>query len=136
MVCLYCGNKTIVTNSRAQRHLNQIWRRRKCTACSSVVTTIEAANMGTSHLVRNETGELKPFSRDKLFISILNSLQHRRNPLEDAVGLTYTITRKLLDEATKGVITKTIIAHASLVALNRFDKAASVHYQAIHHILS
>lgn len=134
MVCINCSEETIVINSRAQKKLNQIWRRRKCVVCSSIFTTIENVRLENSYLVSYGGGKLKSFSRDKLFTSILQSLQHRHEPIGDATELTHTIIAKLSKETLNGMITNQNIAQTTLVTLTRFDKAASVHYQAIHHL--
>jgi transcriptional regulator NrdR family protein len=82
--------------------------------------------------VRGITGSLQPFSRDKLLLSLFVSCQHRKTALEDAAGLTETIIAKLGEHAKDAVIGYRDIAQVAQVALNRFDKAASTHYQAFH----
>lgn len=75
---------------------------------------------------------LKPFSRDKLFLSLHNSCQHRKTALRDAQGLTDTIIKKLPAYIEAGTLTNTAISRVAQVALNRFDAVASAHYQAVH----
>ncbi|HVA11002.1 MAG TPA: hypothetical protein VNG32_02430 [Candidatus Dormibacteraeota bacterium] len=78
---------------------------------------------------------LEPFSRDKLFLSLYKSCEHRQTALSDARSLTETIINKLSARAIKGVLNSSDIALVAQVALNRFDKAASVHYLAFHKLL-
>jgi transcriptional regulator NrdR family protein len=82
--------------------------------------------------VTASTGAISPFSRDKLFLSLYRSCQHRSDALSDASALTNTIIKKLLNQITSGTIPAKTIMQIAQVALNRFDKAASVHYQAFH----
>lgn len=51
MVCIYCSGETQVINSRPQKRLNNIWRRRKCTACEGIFTTSESPDLTSSLVV-------------------------------------------------------------------------------------
>ena len=132
MVCVYCGGATQVTNSRPQRRLNQVWRRRACTRCGAVFTTNEAADLSSSLVVRGNAGTVRPFSRDLLFVSILRAVGHRATPVDDAGALTATITGKLLHSTKTAAITRGDIIDTALQALKHFDHAAAVQYAAYH----
>jgi transcriptional repressor NrdR len=132
MVCVHCGQKTQVSNSRLQRRANQVWRRRACLNCGAVFTTLESTDYGAAWLVKGLTGALAPFSRDKLFLSLYASCQHRPTAITDAGALSDTLIAKLLPQVQGGVVTTQAIAAAAQVALSRFDAAAAVHYQAFH----
>lgn len=132
MVCMHCGSETEVFNSRPQRRFNKIWRRRRCKACKAVFTTVEDALYGDLWLVESQKSKLKPFSRDKLFLSLHSSLGHRKTATEDAGALCDTIIKKLVPVADAGKLKSADIIKATEVALNRFDKLASSHYQAHH----
>ncbi|HEX7633150.1 MAG TPA: hypothetical protein VF401_02370 [Candidatus Saccharimonadales bacterium] len=132
MVCIHCGAETHVTNSRPQKRLNQVWRRRRCDDCGAIFTTEEVAQYTTSWAVLDTAGHIRAFNRDKLFLSIYGSLQHRATALADATALTDTVIKKLGNHVREGVIIGSHLAQTVQVALNRFDKAASVHYQAFH----
>lgn len=132
MVCIHCGSETSVINSRPQKRLNQIWRRRRCNTCKAVFTTQETADYAAAWMVVGRSGSLEAFSRDKLFISINKSLQHRETSLGDAGALTDTSIKKLAAQTQAGTIDATTIIQIVQVALNRFDKAASSHYQVYH----
>lgn len=131
MVCTYCGGKTRVVNSRHQKKSNQVWRRRQCVICQATFTSEEAAQYGSVWTIRSESS-LQPFSRDKLFLSLYKSCGHRKNALDDAKGLTDTIISKLPTYLVDGTLASHDIVRVAQVALNRFDKAASAHYQAYH----
>ncbi len=132
MICIYCGNKTQVTNSRIQKRLNRIWRRRRCLVCNAIFTTEEMADLRTSLSVRCANGPVAPFSRDKLFISILRSVGHRTSSIDDAGALTATVIAILLHDATTAAIGPADIIRTVLATLHRFDNVAAVQYQAYH----
>lgn len=132
MVCIYCGGKTQVINSRLQKRLNRTWRRRECVQCHAVFTTEETADLHTSIAVQMASATLCPFNRDKLFASVFKSLGHRANPIDDASALTDTIIAKVLGQTAKAVIDPAYIAHTAYDTLERFDKAAGVQYRAYH----
>jgi transcriptional regulator NrdR family protein len=132
MVCIVCGGKTQVVNSRHQKRSNQVWRRRQCLNCGLVFTSEEKIDYNGAWRVSSRQGQLRPFERDKLFLSLYKSCGHRQTALTDAAGLTDTVIKKLGPEARGGVISRDAIVRTVQVALNRFDKAASTHYQAFH----
>jgi transcriptional repressor NrdR len=132
MVCLNCGGKTHIINSRSQKRTNRVWRRRECLVCGAVFTTEESVNYSFAWRVRDKTGDLRPFQRDKLFLSLYKACGHRSAAQSDASGLADTITAKLLAVESGGVINSSQIAQIAQVALNRFDKAASSYYAVRH----
>ena len=132
MVCIHCGGKTHTINSRLQKRANQVWRRRQCQACGAVFTTKESADYTAAWRVSHKTGDLEPFQRDKLFLSLYQACGHRSTAQSDASGLTDTIIAKLLTSEPSGVIKSTRITSVAQVALNRFDKAASSYYAVRH----
>lgn len=132
MVCTYCGHETEVANSRPQRRSNSIWRRRRCIACGSVFTTTEQIDYEKSWVVQAASGELRPFLRDKLFVSLYKSLGHRPTAAADATALTATIMGRLQQTTQSAVVTPQSIIQTSTEVLQRFDKAAATTYQAYH----
>ena len=121
-----------MTNSRPQKRLHQTWRRRNCTQCDAIFTTNEAVDFSTSLVVRLPEGNINPFSRDQLFVSVLRAVGHREEPVADASALTATITAKLLHDAQTAAIRPSDIVEAALGVLNHFDHAAAVQYAAYH----
>jgi transcriptional repressor NrdR len=110
-----------------------VWRRRQCLSCGAVFTTEETAHYPLSWLVKQRSGTLEPFQRDKLFVSVYNSCQHRKTALTDAGSLTDTIIGRLLSQSKGGMLDYQVILQTAQVTLARFDKAAAVHYQANHY---
>lgn len=131
MVCIHCNHDTKVINSRPQKRANHIWRRRQCLTCGSIFTSEELPKYELAWLVKTQAG-LQPFSRDKLFLSLHRSLQHRTTAIRDATGIADTVVYKLSEQASAGVIESRTIIQTAHVALNRFDTVASMHYQAYH----
>ncbi len=131
MVCIYCGSKTQVINSRHQKRQNNTWRRRACSRCQAVFTTSEAPELSTSLSVDRQ-GHLRPFERDKLLFSLHSSLLHRKTASADASALTATIISLLYGQARSGVIATADIRQTAASVLERFDKPAAVHYRAFH----
>lgn len=132
MVCIYCGHKTKVTNSRTSVRHCATWRRRECLKCHSIFTSREGPDLENSLRVHKSDSLLEPFYRDRLFISITNSLSHRKTALSDATELTDTIINRLLSLHTNGLLEKLIIRNTVLEVLERFDPVAGAHYDARH----
>ncbi len=131
MVCIYCHSGTRVVNSRLQKRSNNIWRRRVCSVCAATFTTKEIPELTTSFMVKNDSSQLEPFLREKLFLSIYASCRHRPTPLSDAIGLSQTVTDGLTFP-TGEPISSTDIARVTHEVLKRFDKVAATFYQAYH----
>ena len=129
MKCPYCQSGTKVTNSRSRAKETQVWRRRECSHCHSIWTTHEIIDLSTSHRVIDDHNRLEPFSRDKLYASIKDSLRHRKTALEDATALTDTIIAKALSRKSaqikKGELSD--IAHQTIAT---FDPTAAAVYKA------
>lgn len=134
MVCIYCRAKTAVVNSRSRKRTNETWRRRQCAKCQNVMTTLESVDFTKAVLVNNVNGNMEPFQRDLLFVSIYESLKHRKDAPRVATALTDTILGKLLPIITNASLKREDIVSEATVALRRFDRAAGVHYAAYHHI--
>ena len=131
MVCVYCSHETKVTNSRLQKKPNQVWRRRQCLHCGAIFSTIEAVNTGQA-LRFQDKKQFEPFSRDKLFLSLHDSLKHRKTALSDATALTETVMSKLLPHIQHATIDRTVVIELTATVLNNFDKPAATSYRAFH----
>lgn len=131
MVCIYCGHETKVTNSRHQKRTNATWRRRKCIECSAIFTTTEVIELAQSLSVQSES-HLEPFSRDKLLLSLYESLKHRNTALGDAAALTNTVIGHALSLSDRAVIDREALITVTITVLERFDLSAATHYRAFH----
>lgn len=147
MVCIYCDGPLDVINSRPQKRQNQIWRRRRCTACGAVFTALEALDLSTAISVakipldglsdgrpqkHQKAADLEPFDRDQLFISLYESLRHRPGAQRDARALADTATAHIILKAKHGRTDRRTIRDIVLNTLQRFDQAAATHYAAFH----
>jgi transcriptional repressor NrdR len=132
MVCIYCYSGTQVINSRLQKRTNSIWRRRQCKVCKAVFTTGEAVSFDKQLTVSYSSGHVEPFSRDKLLLSVYDSLKHRKTALNDATALTDTIVSHLLRHTQNAALKRDVIVSEVNKILKRFDKVAATHYQAFH----
>lgn len=130
MVCIYCAQKTIVTNSRSSKKLSGTWRRRKCVNCQAIFTSREYPDLSDTHRVKKQNNSIQPFSRDLLFVSIYQSCGHRRSALDDATALAETVTMLVVKSAQNGLISTTDISQHTYQTLNRFDKVAATYYKA------
>lgn len=129
MVCEYCGSETKVINSRLKKRHNKVWRRRACTACNAVFTTTETSELGSSWIFVSN-GNREPFSRERLLISLYESLKHRKNAAADSIELTETVIARLRTLVRQGEIDTLSVKEAAYVCLTRFDKTAGTLYMA------
>lgn len=132
MVCIYCGGTTQVANSRLQKRNNSVWRRRTCTQCTQVFTTIERADLATSIRIVDVDG-LKPYDRDQLLMDVYEACKHRIKPVEDAQALVLTITSDVVRAVDKrGTINQDKVSEIIRTILQRFDPVAATVYTAYH----
>ena len=132
MVCIYCGQQLDVINSRRQKRSNQTWRRRQCPDCNAIFTSLESIDLSKTLVVKDKTGKLTPFTREKLLLSIYRCCRHRQNALHDAIALTETTLTKIIEINEHGLINNEQIAAVCMEVLHNFDKAAVVQYEAYH----
>lgn len=132
MVCIYCNSKTAVINSRSSSKTNTTWRRRSCKQCRAIFTTRESPDLESSLRVSTASGHLKPFLRDKLFLSVFLSLSHRKTALTDATSLTDTILNTMLTRNGSGMVQSTELIEITSIIIKHFDQAAYTYY-ATHH---
>ena len=134
MVCVYCGNKTAVINSRLQKQINNVWRRRQCTKCQAIFSTLEHMVYENTLVVQDRLSHIMPFQREVLFLSIYDACKHRPKAISDASALTDTVLSKLQEhnENNKGLLTRDVISKTAADILKTFDNTAYVHYFAFH----
>jgi transcriptional regulator NrdR family protein len=132
MVCIYCGHATAVTNSRLNQRTNETWRRRACTACKAIFTSYEAAALDGSIVVQYTQKDLRPFSRDQLYLDVYASCKHLAEASRLATELTRVIIGKLIPQAVGGVLTRDMVTAECVAVLGRFNGAAAAIYNAYH----
>ncbi|MBA3758288.1 hypothetical protein H0X10_01485 [Candidatus Saccharibacteria bacterium] len=99
--------------------------------CDTIFTSTEAVDLSGSVTVRHNKA-LQPFQRDKLFMTVYDSLKHRKTALEDATALTDTIISNLYPLMPAAMLLRSDIIVVSIGVLKRFDKAAASYYQTFH----
>lgn len=137
MVCIYCDAQTEVYNSRDRARNPSVWRRRRCKSCVAQFSTLELPDYSTSLAVEGLRGKLYPFSRDKLFLSLLKALNHRHDALPSATSLTDTVIGQLLRRkktTASGVLEMYDIARTAHQTLKRYDPLAAHTYKAYHQV--
>ncbi|MEZ6330556.1 MAG: ATP cone domain-containing protein [Candidatus Saccharimonadales bacterium] len=129
MVCIYCGHKTVVANSRSKKKNAVVWRRRLCTHCGAITTTFEEYDYSTALVVKKRSGALQAFQKDKLLLSIAKATEHRQGSTQAASELTTTIISRILKQKPiqTTILSKDISSVASLV-LKHYDAASAVKY--------
>ena len=135
MVCLYCRNDTRVVNSRSQKRINKVWRRRQCQSCGAIFTTIEQNAYEGSLMFKDRESHITPFKRDELFISIYDACRHRPQAVSDATAITDTVLGKLQKQKAtiNAVIERSVLLTIVSETLGQLDNAAQVQYHAYHH---
>lgn len=130
MVCVYCGGKTQVVNSRRQNRNNQVWRRRQCLRCGAVFSSTESAVLSKEFSVLHH-GLLEPFLVDKLYTEILLALQDRPRCYEEAREITLTVVNNIVNQRVNPVGSNLIAQEAAKV-LKRFSRRAWLRYTVEH----
>ncbi len=131
MVCIYCGSKTKVTNSRPQSRLSQTWRRRECTRCHAVFTTEEQVVYNNALRVKKRSQLTERFNNEKIYLSLLKASDHLPNAPILATNLTETVISKLLKQKPMSPIILTErISDISKSVLKAYDAAALVKYMS------
>jgi len=131
MVCVYCGHRTQVINSRRQKRNNQVWRRRKCGFCLAVFTTHEAVDLPSALLVRSGAST-RPFLPDLLYTEVLLALQDRKDAYVAAREVTNTVIKQLLKLPERPLFTPKQISQTAAKVLGHFDKRAQLRFNAEH----
>lgn len=131
MICVYCGNKTRIINSRPSEKGYKTWRRHQCKICRAIFTTVERPDLRLSVMVKTSNSSLKPFIYEELWLDMYKSLSHRKMAYTDATELTGTIISRLIP-AESGSIESREIKQAAVEVLKRFDKTALSYFTARH----
>jgi len=131
MKCIYCNGKTKVTNTRPREKDHSTWRRRECLNCRSVVTSEESIKLDECLLVYDDNGKQEPFMRDKLFISILQAVDHLPDQIQTAHYLSETILRHCLkNKPMNALLGLDSITNTALRVLKNFDAASAIKYSS------
>ena len=136
MFCINCFHKaTRVTNSRPQKKTASVWRRRACSNCGTVFTTLEYPSLAQNKSIALANGSTESFNIGKLVISISQAFSHDpRRAAYDSLWLAQSVEALLSTEYA--VITPDDIAAVSHQVLKRFDELAALQYAAKHQLIT
>jgi transcriptional regulator NrdR family protein len=132
MVCIYCGGTTSVTNSRPQKRVNHTWRRRECSQCGAIFTSVESADLAANIRFRKSDGTIVPFSRDRLCFDITRALGHRADAISEGSALCETTIGLLFKSHSEAIVSAAEVAKTAVDVLQRFDTTAAVYFSAYH----
>lgn len=131
MFCPYCAHpNTEVTNSRLTKGNSQVWRRRKCTKCTSIFTTHEIIDL--SHLlVIKKSGKAQKYSRAKLYSGIYGATISSKVPNREYTvdKITREIEGQLLALKTKEIRSE-VITNIILSTLKKNHASTFLRYLA------
>jgi transcriptional regulator NrdR family protein len=131
MVCILCDSNTKTSNTRTTSRGYQKWRRHTCLRCSSVFTTREVADLSISYRFQQKDGQLAVFSRDELFLGVLDAVRHLPEHVAIAGELTSTITTQLQCKK-RLLITRGDVITACADVLRHYNLGASQIYRSQH----
>lgn len=135
MVCPFCASETKIYNSRGTHGKTQTWRRHRCKQCQASFTTREKIDWNGSVSVRASSQtdiqtETTPYSRERLFISLLKASENLILAPSTLSDLCDTIEYQLQKDGffngqTQGTtqITTTVTS-----VLHRFDANLALQY--------
>ena len=129
---MYCSGSTQITNSRLQKRVNQVWRRRRCLQCGNTFTTHEAADLSGTLMLLGPNRQLTPLEVDRLFISIYEACKHRPQAVQEARALSMTVLANLRKAGAAPTVERDALVEATKQVLNNFDKTAASVYAAYH----
>lgn len=132
MVCIYCGGATSVTNSRPQKRVNHTWRRRECSQCGAIFTSVESPDLAANIRFEKRDGTIVPFSRDRLYFDITRALGHRPDAISAGSALCTTTIGLLFKNHSEAIVSATDVAKTAVEVLQRFDTTAGVYFSAYH----
>lgn len=140
MFCINCFHgKTQVTNSRGHKKQPQVWRRRTCPECNFTFTTYENFALDELLLVKSKAGDL-PYNRNKLLVSLLDSLRPTGDDLSQTQWLILTIEEKLIgSQRLEGIwqkIESSALAAIAYETLLAYNTVAGYTYGAAHGLVS
>lgn len=131
MKCPICRESdTDVYNTRSTRFGTQIWRRRRCLACSASFTTYEQPDLGFLR-IKPSHGPLAPYSRAHLFSEIYATFLDIAAKPQTIDAVTDTIEAKILD-LKLDIVSTAQICTIVLATLKHYNTPAFLRYLSAH----
>lgn len=129
MRCPFCSSATKVYNSRSSHSSTQTWRRRKCLTCNRPFTTREKVDFNGTVTVLSHN-EKKPYSRERLILSLVSASKNLDLPSEmlseltDSIELTLNSQHFFESESQEAGMITTV----AITVLSRYDKNLAIQY--------
>ena len=131
MKCPFCQHvNTQVIDTRLSEGSNSIRRRRRCLACDSRFSTLEAVEMRMLLIIKR-TGEKVLFDPAKLFTSISRALHKRPVDQDKIANVVSEIETKLYHMGVKEVPSH-MIGDMILASLAELDEVAYVRFASVY----
>ncbi len=138
MICYNCKNtSTDVTNSRPHKKQPQVWRRRTCSRCGSVFTTLERPQI--VWVVQYPNDAHQPFNIGILILSIAQSFQHdpalgKQSAFDLAETVVTKVTTSSSTDKNPAIIAASRIAQCTYAVVKRYDSRAGLVYALQHNL--
>lgn len=130
MRCPFCQSfNVVVVDSRLRNEGTSIWRRRECLTCGKRFSSREKADYSYLAVIKKD-GRRQPFSREKIFLSMVKSLGKRSIPeqkLEKAVEEIVQEIHKL----GQSEIESSLIGNLVLEQLFKLDLVAYIRFASV-----
>lgn len=129
MTCPFCTHDTKVYNSRDTHRSTQTWRRRQCVSCNKAFTTREKVDYNGIISIRTPVDE-KPYSRERLFLSLVRASDKLELPADMLSELTDSIELELQQNHFFETSPRdaTVIVSIATTILHRYDTNLALQY--------
>ncbi|KFI59226.1 NrdR family transcriptional regulator [Bifidobacterium gallicum DSM 20093 = LMG 11596] len=128
MHCPFCHSaETKVIDTRIGEDGYSIRRRRQCLHCQKRFTTMET----TTLLVQKRSGDLEPFTRDKVVSGVRKACQGRPVKEEDLKRLGMQVEEDLRSQGL-ATVPSDVVGRAILKPLRALDKVGYIRFASIY----
>ena len=128
MRCLFCGEKTHVTDKREAP--GGIRRRRECLRCKKRFTTYEKVAHIDLYVIKKD-GSREAFDREKLERGILKAFEKRPVPTDKIDEMVNKIEELLKKKGTKE-IKSSFIGELVMKKIKRIDNVAYIRFASVY----
>jgi transcriptional regulator NrdR family protein len=97
----------------------------------AVFTTRERVDMPVSFRFETAFGTLEPFSEDRIYLDVYESLRHRADAVSEARAITHTIIASIQARKRLLISREDLLTIASKV-IQRYDRSAYVRFVSMH----
>lgn len=135
MDCPDCGHdRTQVVDTETTKDGAVVRRRRECLRCSFRFTTYERTEWSTLQ-IKKRSGEIEPYSREKLRAGIQRAVEKRPVSDEEIEGIVDEIEQELKDRDTR-IVSSNLIGEHVTKRLRELDKVAYIRFVSVYKAFS